>query len=173
MVEKCRYGDDYRTNRCVRPAPRVTQVVHPTKLLRAKTVPRAPFSRTSMPCMPGATLESVDGDTFVATVKVKLGPVTQNFKGEATFLSKDAATHTAVIKASGQETKGGGTTLSRLRRVIVFPAPGQSVRSGATSLEAFTAEAAGLSPPDTPRDPAARQFLLRAAARLTGHARFR
>ncbi len=61
------------------------------------------------PCMPGARIESVDGDDFVATVKVKLGPVTMNYRGNARFLSKDDQTHTAVIEGSANETKGGGT----------------------------------------------------------------
>ncbi len=61
------------------------------------------------PCMPGATLTSFDGDEFAATVKVKLGPVTMNFAGSGTFISKDAENHVAVIEAAGKETKGAGT----------------------------------------------------------------
>ena len=65
------------------------------------------------PCMPGATLTSFDGDNFTADVKVKLGPVTMNFAGEGKFVSKDEATHTAIIDASGKETKGAGTAGDR------------------------------------------------------------
>ena len=75
------------------------------------------------PCMPGATLESFTGDEFVANVKVKLGPVTQNFKGEGVFLSKDEATHTAVIKASGKEIKGGGTAAANITARLVPEGP--------------------------------------------------
>ncbi len=75
------------------------------------------------PCMPGATLESFTGDTFVANVKVKLGPVTQTFKGEGVFLSKDEATHTAVIKASGKETKGGGTAAANITASLIAEGP--------------------------------------------------
>ncbi|MGN6522810.1 MAG: SRPBCC family protein, partial [Actinomycetes bacterium] len=61
------------------------------------------------PCMPGATLESVDGDSFTGKVKVKLGPISITYGGEATFVSKDEASHTAVIEAAGKEARGSGT----------------------------------------------------------------
>ena len=61
------------------------------------------------PCMPGATLTSVDGDDFTGTVKVKVGPITVTYKGEAKFVSKDDATHSAVIEAKGKESRGSGT----------------------------------------------------------------
>lgn len=61
------------------------------------------------PCMPGATLESQNGDEFTGNVKVKLGPVAMTFGGEARFVSKDESAHTAVIEGSGKEAKGNGT----------------------------------------------------------------
>ncbi len=61
------------------------------------------------PCMPGATLDSVNGDEFSGKVKVKLGPVSMVYGGEAKFLSKDEATHTAVIEGTGKESRGTGT----------------------------------------------------------------
>lgn len=61
------------------------------------------------PCMPGATLGTVSGDEFTGNVKVKLGPVSMTYGGEARFLSKDAAAHTAVIEGNGKETRGTGT----------------------------------------------------------------
>ncbi|MBM3668893.1 MAG: carbon monoxide dehydrogenase [Actinobacteria bacterium] len=61
------------------------------------------------PCMPGATLETVNGDEFTGNVKVKLGPVSMTYGGEARFLSKDDAAHTAVIEGNGKETRGTGT----------------------------------------------------------------
>ncbi|HEY7857659.1 MAG TPA: SRPBCC family protein [Candidatus Nanopelagicales bacterium] len=61
------------------------------------------------PCMPGATLTSVDGDDVTGSVKVKLGPVTVTYKGKGTFLERDAAAHVAVIEGSGNEARGSGT----------------------------------------------------------------
>jgi carbon monoxide dehydrogenase subunit G len=61
------------------------------------------------PCMPGATLTSVDGDEFEGKVKVKVGPINLTYGGKARFVSKDDATHVAVIDGSGKETRGTGT----------------------------------------------------------------
>ena len=60
------------------------------------------------PCLPGATLLSVDGDEFTGTVKVKVGPITVSYKGNAAFLEKDAAAQRVVLKANGKETRGNG-----------------------------------------------------------------
>lgn len=60
------------------------------------------------PCLPGATLLSVDGDEFTGAVKVKVGPITVSYKGEAAFLEKDAAAQRVVLKANGKETRGNG-----------------------------------------------------------------
>ena len=61
------------------------------------------------PCMPGATLESVDGDEFTGSVKVKLGPINLTYKGKAHFVEKDEAAHRAVIDARGKDARGAGT----------------------------------------------------------------
>ena len=60
------------------------------------------------PCLPGATLLSVGGDEFTGAVKVKVGPITVSYKGEAAFLEKDAAAQRVVLKAEGKETRGNG-----------------------------------------------------------------
>jgi carbon monoxide dehydrogenase subunit G len=61
------------------------------------------------PCMPGATLEGVAGDEFAGNVKVKLGPVSIVYAGKAQFVSKDDASHVAVIRGTGKETRGTGS----------------------------------------------------------------
>ncbi|MFC4854294.1 SRPBCC family protein [Actinophytocola glycyrrhizae] len=61
------------------------------------------------PCMPGATLVEVDGDTFKGSVKVKLGPISLLYKGSGEFLSKDESARTVVIKAAGKDARGNGT----------------------------------------------------------------
>ena len=60
------------------------------------------------PCLPGATLLSVGGDEFTGAVKVKVGPITVSYKGEAAFVEKDAAAQRVVLKANGKETRGNG-----------------------------------------------------------------
>ena len=60
------------------------------------------------PCLPGATLLSVDGDEFTGAVKVKVGPITVSYNGDAAFLEKDASAQRVVLKANGKETRGNG-----------------------------------------------------------------
>ncbi|HJQ03073.1 MAG TPA: SRPBCC family protein [Jatrophihabitans sp.] len=61
------------------------------------------------PCLPGATIDSVDGDDFTGTVKVRVGPIGLTYQGKASFVEKDAAAHRAVIRAQGKDTRGNGT----------------------------------------------------------------
>jgi carbon monoxide dehydrogenase subunit G len=61
------------------------------------------------PCMPGATLDSVDGDDFTGRLKVKLGAMTITYKGAARIASRDEQTHTVTIEGSGKESRGSGT----------------------------------------------------------------
>jgi uncharacterized protein len=59
-------------------------------------------------CMPGATLTTVEGDTFTGTVRVKLGPVSITYAGEASIQERDDEALRAVIAARGKETRGTG-----------------------------------------------------------------
>ena len=60
------------------------------------------------PCMPGAQLTEVEGEEFRGTVKVKVGPITAQYKGVAKFAEKDDTAHRAVIDAQGRDTRGQG-----------------------------------------------------------------
>jgi carbon monoxide dehydrogenase subunit G len=60
------------------------------------------------PCMPGAQLTEIDGDEFKGQVKVKVGPITAQYKGTARFAEKDEANHRVVLDASGRDTRGAG-----------------------------------------------------------------
>jgi carbon monoxide dehydrogenase subunit G len=53
------------------------------------------------PCFPGATLDTVDGDSFTGSVKIKLGPIQLTYKGKAKIVEKDPVAHRAKIEASG------------------------------------------------------------------------
>ena len=70
------------------------------------------------PCMPGAILDSVDGDDFTGRVKVKLGPISLTYKGKASFVKKDEATHTAVIDAAGKDQRGNGTAAATVTATL-------------------------------------------------------
>lgn len=93
------------------------------------------------PCMPGATLESVDGDHFTGNVKVKLGPVTMVYGGQATFLSKDETARTAVIQGTGKETRGTGTAKAVVTTVLTAEGP-SSTRVDVTTDLTITGKAA-------------------------------
>jgi carbon monoxide dehydrogenase subunit G len=60
------------------------------------------------PCMPGAQLQEIEGDTYRGVVKVKLGPISTAFKGQAVFVEKDDVNHRAVLKGEGRDTGGKG-----------------------------------------------------------------
>lgn len=63
-------------------------------------------------CFPGAQLDKVEGDTFSGSLKFKAGPVRLTYKGTASFVEKNAATHTATLEATGNEGPGStGTVL--------------------------------------------------------------
>ena len=59
-----------------------------------------------MPCMPGAALEGVEGENYLGSVKVKVGPISAHFRGTAHFAQKDDSSHSAVIAAAGKDPKG-------------------------------------------------------------------
>ena len=60
------------------------------------------------PCLPGAQLQEVEGDEFRGVVKVKVGPITAQYKGAASFAERDDAGHRAVLRAEGRDTRGAG-----------------------------------------------------------------
>src|SRR5258708_6430073 len=70
------------------------------------------------PCMPGATLDSVDGDEIRGKVKVKVGPISMTYAGTATFVEKDKATGVIRLEASGKEMRGAGTASATVRSTL-------------------------------------------------------
>ena len=60
------------------------------------------------PCLPGAQLQEVEGETYRGQVKVKVGPILAQFKGEAHFVEKDEINHKAVLRGKGRDLGGKG-----------------------------------------------------------------
>jgi carbon monoxide dehydrogenase subunit G len=60
------------------------------------------------PLMPGARLQEVEGDEYRGSVKVKVGPITAEYKGKATFEERDEAAGRVVLRASGRDSRGQG-----------------------------------------------------------------
>ena len=87
------------------------------------------------PCMPGASVTSVEGDEIAGQVKVKLGPLSLSYKGTAKFTEKDPASHTIAIEATGKETRGAGTASATVHASLKpDDAEGQTTVSIHTSL---------------------------------------
>ncbi len=68
----------------------------------------SPTCPTIAPCLPGAQLQEVEGDEYRGIVKVKVGPITAQYKGEATFVESDPDARRVVLRAEGRETRGQG-----------------------------------------------------------------
>jgi carbon monoxide dehydrogenase subunit G len=69
-------------------------------------------------CMPGATLDSVDGDEIHGKMKVKVGPISMTYAGTARFVEKDRDAGVVILQASGKETKGAGTASASIRSML-------------------------------------------------------
>lgn len=80
------------------------------------------------PCMPGAELLSVEGEEYRGAVKVKVGPITAQYKGKATFQEKDHAAHRAVIRADGRETRGQGNASAVITATLTEDGDATAVR---------------------------------------------
>lgn len=79
------------------------------------------------PCLPGAQLQEIEGDEYRGVVKVKVGPITAQYKGQATFVSQDAEAHVAVLRAEGRETRGQGNANATITATLTPDGDGTAV----------------------------------------------
>jgi carbon monoxide dehydrogenase subunit G len=79
------------------------------------------------PCLPGAQLQEVAGDEYRGVVKVKVGPITAQYKGAATFVEQDAAARKLVLKAEGRETRGQGNASATITATLAPDGDGTKV----------------------------------------------
>ncbi|MFW2334562.1 SRPBCC family protein [Ilumatobacter sp.] len=75
------------------------------------------------PCLPGAQLEEVEGEVYRGRVKVKLGAVATQFKGEARFVERDDEAHTAKLHGKGRDTGGRGNAEADIHAVAEALSP--------------------------------------------------
>ena len=61
-----------------------------------------------IPCMPGATLLSRDGDSYEANIKVKVGVIAMDFVGTAKILDRNPSERRVTIQGAGKDRKGKG-----------------------------------------------------------------
>jgi len=66
------------------------------------------------PCLPGAQLLEVEGDEFRGVVKIKVGPITAQYKGAASFVERDDAGYRAILSAEGRDTRGAGNAAANI-----------------------------------------------------------
>ncbi len=79
------------------------------------------------PCMPGAELQEVEGDEYRGVVKVKVGPITAQYKGKASFLELDDGNHRAVLRAEGRDTRGQGNANATITATLTPDGEGTRV----------------------------------------------
>jgi carbon monoxide dehydrogenase subunit G len=71
------------------------------------------------PLLPGASLErKEDDDTYAGTVKVKVGPITVSYRGTIYFQELDRDARRAVMRASGSEINGQGSTEATITATV-------------------------------------------------------
>jgi carbon monoxide dehydrogenase subunit G len=78
------------------------------------------------PCLPGAQLQEVEGDEYRGVVKVKVGPITAQYKGAARLTEIDESNHRIVIDASGRDTRGQGNAKATI--VVTMAAEGAGTK---------------------------------------------
>jgi len=62
------------------------------------------------PAVPGAeVLEKTGDNAYKVGIKVKLGPMTMNYKGDVEIVEREDAAHHAVMRVKAKEARGQGT----------------------------------------------------------------
>src|SRR5262245_58612286 len=78
--------------------------------------------------MPGAQLQEIEGDEYRGIVKVKVGPITAQYKGAARIVEANEAARRVVIKAEGRDTRGQGTASADVTATMATDGAGTIVR---------------------------------------------
>jgi carbon monoxide dehydrogenase subunit G len=66
------------------------------------------------PSLPGAELQEIEGDDYRGVVKIKVGPITAQYKGTAKLAEVDEAARRIVLDASGRDTRGQGNAKAKI-----------------------------------------------------------
>jgi uncharacterized protein len=92
------------------------------------------------PCLPGAAIQGSEGDEYQGTMKVKIGPITANYKGTAKFEETDEENRRAVLNATGRDARGQGTASATI--VSTLHEEGDSTRVNVETDMKLTGRAA-------------------------------
>jgi uncharacterized protein len=80
------------------------------------------------PCLPGAAIqEEKDEGEYDGTMKVKIGPITANYKGTVKFEEVDEDNHRAVLQATGRDARGQGTASATIVSTLQEESDGTKV----------------------------------------------
>ncbi len=79
------------------------------------------------PCMPGAQLQEIEGDEYRGVVKVKVGPITAQYKGAAKIIEADEAARRIVLKGEGRDTRGQGNASALVTVLLAEDGSGTKV----------------------------------------------
>src|ERR1041384_2437428 len=78
-------------------------------------------------CLPGAQLlEQKDDQTFLGAIKVKVGPLSMSYKGQAKFTEVNEETHQVRMVGDAREVTGSGSTKVSMLSTVVSLANGGS-----------------------------------------------
>ena len=70
------------------------------------------------PCLPGARLDEVEGDEFRGAVKVKVGPISAEYRGKATMVDLNRDDLRIAIRAEGRDTRGAGNAAADITALM-------------------------------------------------------
>jgi carbon monoxide dehydrogenase subunit G len=118
-------------------------------------------------CMPGATVDSVAGDAFTGSVKVKLGPMQVVYRGTGSFDRLAPEDRTAVLSVQAKESRGTGTAKATI--TMQLTADGTATRVGVVTDLTITGRPAQLG--RGLLDDVAGQLIARFADALAGEIR--
>jgi carbon monoxide dehydrogenase subunit G len=79
------------------------------------------------PCLPGATLTDHDADEYKGKIKIKVGPVTADYSGNAVFVQRDEAARHVEISASGRDSRGSGNASAKITADMTSDGDGTKV----------------------------------------------
>ncbi|WP_433141930.1 SRPBCC family protein [Actinomadura nitritigenes] len=85
-------------------------------------------------CMPGATLDSVDGDEYAGRMKVKVGAMTITYRGTARIVAADESSRTVTMEAAAKEARGSGTASATVQAKLRQQEDGTTLVSVRTKL---------------------------------------
>ena len=79
------------------------------------------------PCLPGASITGVEGDDYLGRAKIKVGPITAEYKGTAQFEELDPSSHRAVLLARGKDARGQGDATATVTATLTPTGSGTRV----------------------------------------------